>query len=148
MPKERWLSLDDKTKAIWDSIDNKFKNIILGYTTSSPSFPTCSGKPPPKSPTKPPFSSCKAVLNEMLQALGDSDEEAQGDIAEEVPTSADVEPDTLSYLLINAARGTNTTPLLPGDIHRVKSKNSKSSVHSTCIEYKVSYYKEHHGILP
>jgi hypothetical protein len=38
MPKERWLSLDDKTKAIWDSIDNKFKNIILGYTVSSPSF--------------------------------------------------------------------------------------------------------------
>jgi phage gpG-like protein len=30
MPKERWLNLDDKTKAIWDSIDDKFKNIILG----------------------------------------------------------------------------------------------------------------------
>jgi phage gpG-like protein len=30
VPKERWLSLDDKTKAIWDSIDDKFKNIILG----------------------------------------------------------------------------------------------------------------------
>jgi hypothetical protein len=28
------------------------------------------------------------------------------------------------------------------------SKNSKRSVHNTCIEYKVSYHKEHHGILP
>jgi hypothetical protein len=28
------------------------------------------------------------------------------------------------------------------------SKNSKRSVHSTCIEYKVSYHKEHHGISP
>jgi hypothetical protein len=48
MPKEQWLNLDDKTKTIWDSIDDKYKNIILGYTSSSPSFPTCSGaKPPP-----------------------------------------------------------------------------------------------------
>jgi phage gpG-like protein len=66
MPNEQWLSLDDKTKAIWDSIDDKFKNIILGYTSSSPSFPTRSSKPSPKSPTKPPFSSRKAFLNEML----------------------------------------------------------------------------------
>jgi hypothetical protein len=84
----------------------------------------------------------------MLQALGDSDKEAQEDIAEEVPTSADLEPDPPADLLINAAKGTNTTPLPPGDIQRVKSKNSKRSVHNTCIEYKVSYHKEHHGISP
>jgi hypothetical protein len=73
MPKERWLNLDDKTKTIWGSIDDKYKNIILGYTSSSPSFPTHSGKPPLRSPSKPPFSSRKAFLNEMLQAFGDSD---------------------------------------------------------------------------
>jgi hypothetical protein len=28
------------------------------------------------------------------------------------------------------------------------SKNSKCSVHTTCIEYKVSYHKEHHSISP
>jgi hypothetical protein len=27
-------------------------------------------------------------------------------------------------------------------------QNSKHSVHSTCIKYKVSYHKEHHGISP
>jgi hypothetical protein len=35
MAKDRWLSLDDKTKAIWDIIDDKFKNIILGYSIFS-----------------------------------------------------------------------------------------------------------------
>jgi hypothetical protein len=84
----------------------------------------------------------------MLQALGDSDEEAQEDTAEEVPTSADLEPDPPLDLLINAADGTSTTPLPPGDIRRVMSKNSMRSVHSTCIEYKVSYHKEHHSISP
>jgi hypothetical protein len=148
IPKERWLNLDDKTKTIWDSIDDKFKNIILGYTTSSPSFPTRSGKTPPKSPTKPPLSSRKAFLNKMLQALGDSDDEAQEDTAEEVPTSTDLEPDPPSDLLINAAKGTNAPPLPPGDIRRVMSKNSKRSAYNTCIEYKISYHKEHHGILP
>jgi hypothetical protein len=82
-----------KQKTIWDSIDDKYKNIILGCTSSSPSFHTRSGsKPPPRSPSKPPFSSRKAFLNEMLQAFGDSDEEDQEDTAEEVPTSADLEP--------------------------------------------------------
>jgi hypothetical protein len=41
----------------------------------------------------------------MLQDFGDSDEEAQEDIAKEVPTSADLEPDPPSNLLMNAAKG-------------------------------------------
>jgi hypothetical protein len=45
-------------------------------------------------------------------------------------------------------KGSNPTPLPPGDIRRVMSKNSKRSVHTACIEYKVSYHKEHHGISP
>jgi hypothetical protein len=35
MPKDKWLSLDDKTNAIWDSIDDKYKSITVGYTPSS-----------------------------------------------------------------------------------------------------------------
>jgi hypothetical protein len=62
--------------------------------------------------------------------------------------SADLEPDPPSDLLINATKGTNSTPLPPGNIRRVMSKNSKRSVSTTCIEYKVSYHKEHHGISP
>jgi hypothetical protein len=54
------------------------------------------------------------------------------------------EPD----LLINAARGCTPNQLPPGDIRRFMSKNSKRSIHTTCIEYKVSYHKEHHCISP
>jgi hypothetical protein len=49
MPRDRWMNLDDKSKSIWDSIDDKFKNIILGYTLPSsptPSFTPHRGKPP------------------------------------------------------------------------------------------------------
>jgi hypothetical protein len=31
MPKDKWLNLDQKTKDLWDQIDDKFKSIILGY---------------------------------------------------------------------------------------------------------------------
>jgi hypothetical protein len=65
-----------------------------------------------------------------------------------MPTSADLEPDPPSDLLINAAKGTNPTPIPPGDICWLMSKISKHSANNTCIEYKVSYHKEHHGISP
>ena len=32
MPKDKWLNLDQKTKDLWDQIDDKHKSIILGYT--------------------------------------------------------------------------------------------------------------------
>jgi hypothetical protein len=38
MPKGRWISLDDKTKAIWDSIEVKFKNIIFRVYYFFPSY--------------------------------------------------------------------------------------------------------------
>jgi hypothetical protein len=41
-------------------------------------------------------------------------------------------------LLKNAEKGSNPNPLPPGDIRRVMSKNSKHSVHTASIEYKVS----------
>jgi hypothetical protein len=62
--------------------------------------------------------------------------------------SADLEPNPPADLLLNAAKGTNSTPLPPGDIRCGMSKKSKCSVRTTCIEYKVSYHKEHHGISP
>jgi hypothetical protein len=62
--------------------------------------------------------------------------------------SADLEPDPPADLLINAAKGTNSTSLPPGNIHRVMSKNSKRTDNTACIEYKVSYHKEHHGVSP
>jgi hypothetical protein len=79
MPKDRWISLDDKTKAIWDSIEDKFKNIILGYTTSSPhtsSFTPRHGKTPNTSFNKSSPKSRKAFLHEFLEAFDNELEEA------------------------------------------------------------------------
>jgi hypothetical protein len=45
-------------------------------------------------------------------------------------------------LLINAAKGSRPSPLPPGDIRRVLSKNSKCLANMTQIEYKVSYHKK------
>jgi hypothetical protein len=119
MPKDRWISLDDKTRAIWDTIDDKFKNIILGYTTaSSPisSYTPHHGKIPNKSLTKLTSKSRKALLHDFLEAFDDELEEAP---------EADLEPDPRADLLINAAKGSSPNQLLPGDIRRVMSKNSK-----------------------
>jgi hypothetical protein len=49
MPKDKWFGLDQKTKDLWDQIDDKYKSVILGYTKSSspaPSFSRPSSKPP------------------------------------------------------------------------------------------------------
>jgi hypothetical protein len=152
MPKDRWISLDGKTKAIWDRIEDKFKNIILGYTTSSPhtsSFTPRHCETPHTSFNKSSSKSRKELLHEFLEAFDDELEEAPEEaIADDVPLSADLEADPPVDLFINAAKGSNPNPLPPGDISRAMSKNSKRSVHTACIEYKVSYHKEHHGISP
>jgi hypothetical protein len=49
MPKDKWFGLDQKTKDLWDQIDDKYKSVILSYTKSSspaPSFSRPSSKPP------------------------------------------------------------------------------------------------------
>jgi hypothetical protein len=47
MPKDKWFGLDQKTKYLWDQIDDKYKSVVLGYTKSSSSSPF-SSKPPRK----------------------------------------------------------------------------------------------------
>jgi hypothetical protein len=51
MPKATWFAIDQKTKELWDQIDDKYKSIILGNTRSSSPSPF-----PSKTPSKPPFS--------------------------------------------------------------------------------------------
>jgi hypothetical protein len=50
MPKDKCFGLYQKTKDLWDQIDDKYKSVILGYTKSSSSslFP---GKPPINHPS-------------------------------------------------------------------------------------------------
>jgi hypothetical protein len=51
----------------------------------------------------------------------------------------------LDTLSVNAAKGSQSTSLPPGDIWRVLSKSSKRTVNFTHIEYKVSYHKASSG---
>jgi hypothetical protein len=53
----------------------------------------------------------------------------------------EAEPASSDTLIINAAKGSRPSPLPPGDIRRVITKNSKRSVNSAHIEYKVSYHQ-------
>jgi hypothetical protein len=126
MPKDRWISLDDKTKAIWDSIEDKFKNIILVYTTSSPhasSYTTRRGKTPTTLSSK--SKARKALLHEFIEAFDDELEETTSEAtADDAPLSADLEPDPPADLSINAAKGSSSSTVPPGDIRRVMSKNS------------------------
>jgi hypothetical protein len=91
----------------------------------------------------------KELLHEFLEAFDNELEAAPEEAtADDIPLSANLELDPPADLLINAAKGSSPNQLPPGDIRRVMSKNSKLSVHTACVEYKVSYHKEHHGISP
>jgi hypothetical protein len=121
MPKDKWFDFDQKTKDLWDQIDDKYKYVVLGYTKSSRSstFPS-------KLPSKPPYPPKQRRninLHEMpayeflqvntheLEPDPIADESINEDQSEEV---ADPEPpDTL---LINAAKGSCPSSLPPGDM--------------------------------
>jgi hypothetical protein len=63
---------------------------------------------------------------------------------EDLP-AAEADPEPSETLLINAAKGNRPSPLPPGDIRRVLSKNSKHSANLAYIEYKVSYHQASSG---
>jgi hypothetical protein len=64
--------------------------------------------------------------------------------SEDLPAE-EAEPEPSDTLLMNAAKGSRPSPLPPGDIRRVLSKNSKCSVSLAQIEYKVSYHQASSG---
>jgi hypothetical protein len=72
------------------------------------------------------------------------DSEPDEAISEDLPAE-EAEPEPSDTLLINAAKGSRPSPLPPGDICRVLSKNSKRSVSLEQIEYKVSYHQASSG---
>jgi hypothetical protein len=102
MPRDKWFGLDQKTKDLWDQIDDKYKSVILGYTKSSSPSPFSS-----KLPSKSPFPNkphCNINLHEMsayefLQVYShelEPDPEPDEAIPEDLPAEqAEPEPDTL-----------------------------------------------------
>ena len=148
MSKDKWFSLDQTTKDLWDKIDDKYKSIILGYM-----------KPPTKSSKhsnnnfrpsqKPPFSSNRHVNLHDISAYDflqvnihelDLEDEQHEDHDEATPPDEQA-ADNNETLLINAATGHKPKSFPPGDIRRVMSKSSKRSVNLTNITYQISYHK-------
>jgi hypothetical protein len=133
MPKGKWFGLDQKTMDLWDQIDDKYKSVILGY--NKPSSPSTfsskpSGKPP--FPTKPRHNINLLEMSayEFLQVHShelEPDPEP-GEAIHEDASTKEVESEPSDTLLINAVKGSRPSPLPPGDIRRVVSKNSKRSV--------------------
>jgi hypothetical protein len=72
------------------------------------------------------------------------DPEPDEAISEDLPAE-EAEPAPSDTLLINAVKGSRPSPLPPGDIRRVLSKNSKHSVNLAQIDYKVSYHQASSG---
>jgi hypothetical protein len=65
-------------------------------------------------------------LHEFIDAFGDALEEVQEEAtADDAALSAHLETDPSADLLINASKGSTSTPLPPRDIRQVMSKNSK-----------------------
>jgi hypothetical protein len=150
MPKEKWFGIDQKTKDFWDQIDDKYKSIILGYTKPSTSSPF-SSKPPtkPSFPTKPRrnINLHEMSAYEFLQVhshLLEPDPEPDEAISEDLQAE-EAEPEPSDTLIINAAKGSRPSPLPPGGIRRVLSKNSKRSVNLAQIAYKVSCHQASSG---
>jgi hypothetical protein len=148
MPKDKLFGLDQKTKDLWDQIDDKYKSVILGYAKFSSPSPFSSR--PPCKPPYPPKQHCNINLHKMsaydfLQAHVhelEPDPAPDETIAIDPPVDEAEPPDTL---LIHAATGSCPTTLPPGDFCCVLSKNSKHSATLTHIEYKVFYHKASSG---
>jgi hypothetical protein len=148
MPKDKWFGFDQKTKDLWDQIDDKCKSVILGYTKSSSPSPF-------KTPSKslfPPKQICGINLHEIsayeyLQVHSHELEPdpAPDEITNEEPQVDEIQHEHTDTLLVSAAKGSRPSLLPPGDIRRVLSKNSKRSANMTQIEYKVSYHKASPG---
>jgi hypothetical protein len=119
MPKDKWFGLDQKTKDLWDQIDDKYKSVILGYTKSSSPSPF-------RTPSKPPFppkQSRGINLHEMsaYEYLQEYSHELEPDptpdeITNEESQVDEIQSESSDTLLVNAAKGSRPSPLPPGDI--------------------------------
>ena len=154
MSSDKWFSLSDQNKTIWDRLDDKAKAIILGYvpptshSSTRPSFSKSSSSSKPF-PAKlgSAGKSVQAHLHEMsaydfllanLHNLETTDDDTTPeDIGEEEPTPPD--NDHCDNLLINAAKSRGKT-LPPGDIRRVMSKSSTRTINMAHIAYRVSFH--------
>jgi hypothetical protein len=107
MPKDKWCGLDEKTKDLWDQIDDKCKSFILGSTKSSSPSPF---RTPSKTPF-PPKQRHGINLHEMsdYEYLQVHSRELEPDpapnkITNEESQVDEIQPESSDTLLVNAAK--------------------------------------------
>jgi hypothetical protein len=154
MPRERWMSLHDKDKQIWDQLGDHAKATILGlsgnesqHQEETHSFPSqASSKPsfskPPSGPNIRMANLHELSAYDFLQAqmhqldLGQDIEDAAADGNQDEDQAA-TESESL---LINLSKSSNGK-LPPGDIRHVMSKSSKRQANMANVIYNVSCHK-------
>ena len=144
MSKDKWYSLSEKERLLWDQFDDKAKSIILGTDDRKFHFDAR-----PQSNQSGSFSKRQANLHDIsafdfLQAnlhelsLQEPIEPIEQD--DPHPPETNDEDPSISSLLVNAAK-TGKSKLPPGDIRRVLSKASTRSVNMARIMYNASASK-------
>ena len=141
MPRDKWFSLDTKSKEIWDKLDDKAKSIILGYDSGN-------NTSSPKPFNKPSSFQRKVNLHEMsaydfIQAYShqldtSTPEDSTTASSNDHDTPTDDGQDDNDTRIVNAATS-SSSKLPPGDIRRVVSKSSKRMVNK--CEYCVSAHR-------
>jgi hypothetical protein len=136
MSRDKWFSLTESQREIWDKLDDKAKAIILGIS-----------KPQPQSHVNLHDISVYDFLQANIHQIAQAHEIDTGlteDTEEFHNAAQDQEPDTTpneESLLVNAAKSNVNSKLIPGDIRKVMSKTSKRSVNLTDVIYTVSAHK-------
>lgn len=145
MSRDRWLSLTDKDRQIWDQLGDSAKATILGIPSGQKSKDNNQGfKAKPTHQVNLHELSAYDFLQAHLHEFGDvqdiqDSENAEEEAQEQQDGEQDANPDAL---LINLAKS-SSGKLPPGDIRRVMSKTSKrhTSVNVVDVIYHVSATK-------
>jgi hypothetical protein len=155
MPSNKWFSLRDSNKAIWDRLDDPATGIILAYVT--PTYPDSSLLP---SFSKPPFSRTSTGKSGFAKSFAGKQTHLHEISAynflfanmHELDCSADVEADPneesvdpppeddhSDTRLIHTDKSKGK-PIHPGEIRCVLSKASTSHVNIAQTQYHVSFH--------
>jgi hypothetical protein len=134
MPSEKWFGLDDKSKAIWDRLDDNTKSIILCYNDKPlvPAYPRSSSVQPKAG--QPPFARTsfgrlppptQAYLHDIsdydffLANMHDMHIPPDEDLNHQHPSDLQPVEEKDDIRLINATRSSSTDHMPPGNLRRI-----------------------------
>ena len=143
LSKDKWYSLSEKERLLWDQFDDKAKGIILGLEKSH--MATSSAGKAPHSVTRQKVNLHDISVYDFLQAnmhdlTCESPKDESSDNIDGTEHETNDHDDSKETVLVNAAKSSQSK-LPPGDIRRVMSKSNTRSVNMARIIYNVSASK-------